>query len=95
LQKDFFELNLKYDNKNIVIGNPPFGYKAKLAIDFINKSLDFSDIVIFILPIQFRRWLTQKQVREDAKLLFELPKLEQNSFIYKDKPYNVNCLVQV
>lgn len=95
IKQDFYELSLPYDKKNIVIGNPPFGYKAKIAIDFINKSLKFSDIVIFILPIQFRRYLTQKQISKNAKLIFSSPELKRDSFIYKGNPYHVNCIFQI
>jgi hypothetical protein len=39
--------------KYIVIGNPPFGVRGKLALDFINKSYPFADMVAFILPQLF------------------------------------------
>ncbi|MBQ7749413.1 hypothetical protein IJR75_02380 [bacterium] len=34
-RKNFFDLKLKFNKKIIVIGNPPFGYKSKMAIEFI------------------------------------------------------------
>ena len=43
-------------NKNgkfIVIGNPPFGLRGHLALQFINHSADFADMVAFILPQLF------------------------------------------
>jgi predicted RNA methylase len=95
IKQDFYKLSIKHDKKNIVIGNPPFGYKSKMALDFLNKSLEFSDIVIFILPMQFKRFLTQKNITPSGKLIFSSPKLEKNSFIFKDKPYNVNCIFQI
>jgi len=39
--------------KYIVIGNPPFGVRGKLALDFINKSYPYADMVAFILPQLF------------------------------------------
>jgi hypothetical protein len=33
----------------LVVGNPPFGQRSKLAIDFLNKSL-YADFVAFVLP---------------------------------------------
>ena len=94
-QQNFLELELPYNKKYITIGNPPFGYKSDLAIEFINKALDYSDIVCFILPIQFRRYNVHKRIREDAKLIYSSDNLESKSFIYLDKPYNVNCLIQI
>ena len=52
---DFLKVTLKYSKNNIVIGNPPFGKRSKLAIEFINHSATFSDLICFVLPIQFRR----------------------------------------
>ena len=81
-------LNLLNKEKNIVIGNPPFGKKAKLAIDFINKSFNYSNIVAFILPIQFLKYSAQKNINKNAKLIFsEL--LGPNSFRVNDKEYSV------
>lgn len=39
--------------KYIVIGNPPFGLRGHLALNFINHSYDFADYVCFILPQLF------------------------------------------
>lgn len=92
---DFLSLEKTYKENVVTIGNPPFGYKASLAIKFINKALEFSDVVIFILPIQFKRFLTHKQIKDDAKLIYESPQLPKNSFVYKGKPYDVNCIFQI
>jgi len=43
------DLNQKY----IVFGNPPFGLRGHLALNFINHSYDFSDYVCLILPQLF------------------------------------------
>lgn len=39
--------------KFIVIGNPPFGLRGHLALQFINHSANFADMVAFILPQLF------------------------------------------
>lgn len=53
LKEDFLlwkpENNIKY----IVIGNPPFGLRGHLALNFINHSFEFADYVAFILPQLF------------------------------------------
>jgi len=43
---------LKRD-KYIVFGNPPFGLRGHLALNFINHSYEFADFVCFILPQMF------------------------------------------
>lgn len=40
-------------NKYIVFGNPPFGLRGHLALNFINHSYSFADYVCFILPQLF------------------------------------------
>ena len=39
--------------KNIIIGNPPFGLRGNLALKFINHSAEFADFVCFIVPQLF------------------------------------------
>jgi hypothetical protein len=39
--------------KYIVFGNPPFGLRGHVALNFINHSYDFADYVCFILPQLF------------------------------------------
>jgi hypothetical protein len=39
--------------RNICIGNPPFGLRGHLALKFINHAAQFSDFVCFILPQLF------------------------------------------
>lgn len=93
IKKDFMKVNLK-NQKFITIGNPPFGKRGKTALDFLNKCLNHSYFVIFILPNTFKRFLMQKQVNINCKLLYE-ENLQPNSFIVNDFEYNVNCVFQV
>lgn len=45
---------IKNGHNYAVIGNPPFGYRAWLALSFINHSAKFSDYLGFILPMAFQ-----------------------------------------
>jgi hypothetical protein len=38
----------------VVIGNPPFGYRGWLALEFLNHAATFADYVGFILPMAFQ-----------------------------------------
>jgi hypothetical protein len=49
---DYLKWHPKTEN-NIVIGNPPFGLRGHLALQFINHSFKFADFVCFILPQLF------------------------------------------
>jgi len=92
---DFLNLKPKFDEHRISIGNPPFGYKGDLAVSFINKCNEWGSIVVFVLPIQFRRYNIQKHVYNNMKLIYSSPDLPKKSFNLEGKPYNVNCLFQI
>ena len=40
--------------RNLVVGNPPFGYRAWLALAFVNHAATFSDYIGMILPMAFQ-----------------------------------------
>lgn len=92
---DFLEVTPKHSNNIISIGNPPFGYKGKLATSFINKCSEWGPIVIFVLPIQFRRYNVQKLIYKNLKLIHSSDNLPADSFTLEGKPYDVNCMFQV
>jgi len=50
-KQDYLKLNLPYKEGRLIIGNPPFGTKLKLAIDFFKKSVEIGEYIAFILPI--------------------------------------------
>lgn len=78
----------------VFIGNPPFGKKSKLAIDFVNKSLGYSNIVGFIVPLQFRKWSVQSKININARLILDID-LQENAFEFMGKDYKVRCCFQV
>ncbi len=55
-QKDYLLELIEFNQKRVVIGNPPFGHRGKLALHFLNKSLNEAPIVAFILPNLFKRY---------------------------------------
>lgn len=93
IQQDFFKLELK--EKNICfLGNPPFGYKGRIAIDFINKSLPYSKFVGFILPYTLTKFSAQKKIINEAFLILN-EELPINSFIENEKEFSVKCIFQI
>ena len=98
IKTDFLKdkLELKENKENcIIIGNPPFGKRAKLAIDFINKSSFYANTIAFILPKQFKKWSAQEKLFQDLRLIYSQD-LEDDSFYTKNKKsYDVGCVFQI
>lgn len=80
--------------KKITIGNPPFGRKSALAIDFVNRSLEQTDFVGFIIPNQFEKWSVQSKINPKAKLIANIT-LPEDSFILLNKTIKLRCVFQI
>jgi len=66
---EFFSLkDMKFD---VVIGNPPYGNRASLAIKFVNKGLELSGVVDMVLPISFTKDSIKNQVDLYAECVYE------------------------
>jgi hypothetical protein len=93
IQQDFLKLEKAFDKKSVVIGNPPF--KNNLDIDFINKSLEISPTVAFILPGTWMgSWIKQSKVNSKAKLVYSKP-LGTQPFAVGDQNSFVKVSIQV
>ncbi|PKP64930.1 MAG: hypothetical protein CVT85_08760 [Alphaproteobacteria bacterium HGW-Alphaproteobacteria-7] len=54
VRSDFLTWSPEAKQGNIVIGNPPFGYRAWLALAFVNHAAKFADHIGMILPMAFQ-----------------------------------------
>jgi hypothetical protein len=98
IKSDYLEWYPKERNrKYIVIGNPPFGLRGKLALRFINKSYLYADMVAFILPQLFNS--DGKGVAGKRVIGYKLAhneNLPPNSFIYPNgDEITINTIFQV
>ena len=98
IKSDYLDWYPKDKNKRyIVIGNPPFGLRGKLALAFINKSYQYADMVAFILPQLFNsdgKGVAGKRV-VGYKLAYN-KHLPPNSFMYPDATdIEINTVFQV
>lgn len=93
IKADFLSLTLNR-NDYITIGNPPFGKRSKLAIEFFNHAAKFSKIIAFIVPVSFMKWSVHKELDPKFKLqaYMYIPK---NSFTDKGKDFSVRCVFQI
>lgn len=97
IQNDYLTWTPKERGKYAVIGNPPFGLRGHLALQFINHSAQFADMVAFILPPLFNsdgKGVPAKRVKGYA--LAHTENLAPNSFSYPNgKDVDVSAIFQV
>ena len=98
IKRDFLSWTPKKNGYSYAcIGNPPFGYRAWLALIFLNHAALFSDYVGFILPMGFQsRGKSNLIDRVQGLYLVHSSPLPSNSFIDADgKPVKINALWQI
>ena len=93
IKADFLSLELSHNNY-VTIGNPPFGKRSKLAIDFFNHAAKFSKIIAFIVPVSFMKWGVHKELDNNFKLQAYMY-IPENSFTDKGKDFSVRCVFQI
>ena len=97
LKADFLQWTPPKRNRYIVIGNPPFGLRGHLALQFINHAYNFADMVAFVLPQLFAsdgKGVPAKRVR--GYTLASSVTLPANSFSYPDgSSVDIHTLFQV
>lgn len=90
-------LNYKLPQKKIiVIGNPPFGHRGVLALEFINHSKQ-ADFVAFILPMFFQS-VGKGSIRYRVKnfhLLYEEKLPDDSFYLINGKNKNVKTCFQI
>lgn len=96
-QVDFLSWTPPGGVRNAVVGNPPFGYRAWLALAFINHAATFADYVGMILPMAFQsdgKGSPKHRVR--GLRLLHSEALPPDCFVHADgKAAKINALWQV
>lgn len=82
--------------KTIVLGNPPFGKNASLAIKFFNHAASFPnvDVIAFIVPKTFRKVSLQNKISMEFGMVDET-NLDDNSFLKNGNEYKVPSCFQI
>lgn len=79
----------------VIIGNPPFGKRGKLAIEFFNHAAHLADIVAFIVPVNFRKFTTHKQLDPSMRFISKLTLPRDAFHLSTGKSYSVNTEFQI
>lgn len=82
-------------DKYVIIGNPPFGHRSKLAIDFFNHSADIASTIAFIVPRQFEKYSVHSKLNEDFKLIHNKELAEDSFYTPGGKNFSVRCVFQI
>lgn len=93
IEADFLTLELP-NKKIIAIGNPPFGKRAHLAMDFFNRCADYCHTIAFIVPVQFQKYGVQSHLNKNFHLIYE-ELLDPKSFENNGKDLVVRCCFQI
>lgn len=93
VKQDFLLLNLERKDF-ITIGNPPYGKRSMLAIQFLNHAATFSNAIAFIVPVTFLKWSVQKQISSNLKLVYS-ETLKEDSFTLLDQSYSIRTCFQI
>ncbi len=98
IHNDFLAWSPKNNGyKYACVGNPPFGYRAWLALAFLNHAAQFSDYVGFIVPMAFQsRGKSNVQDRVQGLRLVHSSPLPADSFVDAEGKFlKVNALWQI
>ncbi|MDR2683846.1 MAG: hypothetical protein LBB53_00500 [Prevotellaceae bacterium] len=96
VKSDYLNFQLP-EKKLIVIGNPPFGHRGVMALNFINHSQK-ADYVCFILPMFFEsKGKGSVKYRVRGFNLIHSERLPKNSFYMPatQKTVDVKCVFQI
>ncbi|RSV19250.1 hypothetical protein CA236_04180 [Sphingomonas sp. ABOLG] len=97
---DFLERNLSSrldPGKPVaVIGNPPFGHAASMALKFIQHAACCPDVevIAFILPLSIRKAGIQNRIDANFDLVCD-QRLPANSYIFRGQDHDVPTVFQI
>jgi len=80
--------------RHVVVGNPPFGRNASLAINFFNHAASHADVIAMILPRSVRKSSLRRRLNRMFHLVDEML-LPEEAFLYEGQPYAVRTVFQI
>ena len=93
VKADYFDWRPPTDKNILVIGNPPFGQRAALALRFLEKSMSYASVVAMILPRSFKKYTFQEMMNPRFHLV---DSLEGDSFFMASgQPISVKTVFQI
>lgn len=94
IKADFLLVTLPKVKNLIVIGNPPFGKNASLAVKFFNHAATAAQVIAFIVPRSFQKQSIQNRLHSNFHLLAEI-EIESDAFIFEGRAKHVPTVFQI
>lgn len=91
---DYLTAEIDSARQFAVIGNPPFGQKASLAIRFFNYSARFARVIAFILPLSACKASIENKFDSRFHLVYQ-EYLPENAFVFMSEPKSVPAVFQI
>jgi len=93
-QADFLTVEIRSEWKVAVIGNPPFGKNASMAVRFFNHAAREARIIAMIVPRTFRKAKIQNRLDRNFHLVREVA-VPKNAFVFRNRRYDVPTIFQI
>ena len=78
----------------VVVGNPPFGKNASMAVKFFNHAAQYADEIAFIVPRTFRKVSIQKRLHLNFHRTFD-ENVQPYAFLLNGCLHDVPCAWQI
>lgn len=94
VQQDFLLWRPDFaDGRVLVLGNPPFGQRAAIAVRFLEHAATFADVIALILPRSFNKDTFQRRVPAFFHLVYARDC--DDYFLLGNKEHEVKTVFQV
>lgn len=94
VEADFLRMQLPRSGHLVVIGNPPFGRNASLAIRFFNHAATAASVIAFIVPLTFEKVSVQNRLDLRFHMLAEKP-VPKDGFMFEGRRKHVPATIQI
>ncbi len=91
---DFLDWRPDCAGNCVVVGNPPFGKNASLAVRFFNHAASFAHVIAFIVPRTFQKESLLNRLDPWMQMRAEHD-LPQHAFTLAGEPYHVPTVFQI
>lgn len=91
---DFLTVRIRTEQPVMIVGNPPFGKNASLAVRFFNHCGGQAEVIAMIFPATFRKASLQNRLDQAFHLVSETL-LPSHAFLFDGEPYDVPAVFQI